>query len=123
MHISGVDDSKNEIEEWVELKLNSVLYSHYSSMTNFGDMIAFAQEMKKMLYAMVRGSQNASSILPHLPFRPNPEKRCVEVAARQLAHVGGVVECQPNCFHVKWEEALYQAFAANCKLENRKYSK
>ena len=68
---------------------------------------------------MVRGSQNTSKLLPHLPFWPNPEKRCVELAARQIPQMNGV-KCPPNCFHVKWEEALYHAFATDRKLRNTK---
>lgn len=121
MHIVGVDQNNDEIEKWVELKLNSVLYSHFSEddrSGSFWSLSQFSYEMKKMLFDMMRGSQNASEILPNLPFWPNPEKKCVELAARQILHMNGV-ECRPNCYHVKWEEALYQAFAADCKLVKR----
>ena len=120
MHIYGVDLNKNEIEKWVELKLNSAIYSHFGYPNFFWDMMMLSEEIRQMLYDLVRGSQNASAVIPHLPFWSNSEKRCVELAARQIAHRNGTVECQPNCFHVRWEEALYQAFAANCKLVKRK---
>ena len=118
MHILGAFDVDNDdIEQWVELKLNSVLYSHFSTMTEFGDMEDFSDKIRTYLYDTMRGSQNGKSeIQPYLPFRRNPEKRCVEYSARQILQRNGTITCQPNCFHVKWEEAIYQAFALNGKF-------
>ena len=124
MHMLGTYDDENNIEQWVELKLNSVLYSHFSTMTEFREMVwashrmeSFSNEIKTLLYDTVRGSRNATSeVQPYLPFWPNPEKGCVEYASRQTLHGDGTISCQPKCFHVKWEEAIYQAFLSNGKF-------
>ena len=118
-HIFGVDEKGNDIEEWAELKMKSVMYSHFSNTTLLEPAVTLSFEIRQLLYDMVRGSQNTSKLLPHLPFWPNPEKRCVELAARQIPQMNGV-KCPPNCFHVKWEEALYHAFATDRKLRNKK---
>ena len=116
MHILGAYDTDNDIEHWVELKLNSILYSHFSTMNEFGDMESVSYKIRTLLYDTVRGSQNATNeIQPYLPFWPNPEKGCVEYAAR-WNQVQSRVPCQPKCFHVKWEEAIYQAFVSNGKF-------
>ena len=122
MHILGATysddiDDIDDIEQWVEKKLNSVLYSHFSTMTEFGDMNIFSYNFKTLLYYTMRGSLNATSeIQPYLPFWPNQEKGCVEYASRQTIHEDGTISCQPKCFHVKWEEAIYQAFLSNGKF-------
>ena len=117
IHMLGAYGGGNDIEQWVELKLNSVLYSHFSTMTEFGDMESFLYNIKTSLYDTVRGSQNATSeVQPYLPFWPNPEKGCVEYASRQTSQGDGTISCQPKCFHVKWEEAIYHAFLSNGKF-------
>ena len=75
--------------------------------------------MKKMLFGMMRGSQNASELVPNLPYWLNPEKRCVESAARMKIYPNQTIGCRPNCFPVKWEHTFHQAFVADGKLVKR----
>lgn len=107
-----------ELKKHVEKHLNSVLFSHINITSYTGDnslqsLDLFSQKMREMLYGMMRGSQNASELVPNLPFWLNPEKRCVESATKSKNYINGTFN---QHFPVKWEDALHQAFVANCKL-------
>ena len=111
---------KAHFEKKVQDALNSNLFSNFKfnpEETPLHSLALFEQKMRKMLFGMFRGTQNASELLPNLPFWLNSEKRCVEPAIKMKMYPNQTLECWPNCMPVKWEDALLKAFAFNSKSE------
>ena len=118
------DTFGKEFDRGMEDKLNSILFSHFNITSNPGEtslqsLGQFRHTMRGMLFGMMRGRQNASELVPNMPFWLNSEKRCVESAAKILIHFNQTKECRPNCLPVKWEDTLFKAFMADCKLVKR----
>ena len=121
-----IDNSHGEFgyvfEKAVQNALNSNLFSNFKfnpGETPLHSLVLFEQKMSKMLYGTMRGTQNASELLPYLPFWLNSEKRCVESAVNVMLLPNQKLECWPNCRSVKWEDALVKAFVFNCKSVNK----
>ena len=122
MHIDTHGEFGFKFEKAVQDYLNSNLFSNFKSNpgeTPLHSLAMFEQKMRKMLFGMMRGTQNASELLPNLPFWLNSEKRCVESGAKVKMYPNETLECWPNCRPVKWEDALLKAFAFNSKSENK----
>ena len=118
MHIDTSDGEFGyNFEKEIQDALNSNLFSNFKfnpGETPLHSLALFEQKMRMMLFRMMAGTQDASELLPNLPFWLNSEKRCVESAYK--VKITEKLECFPNCRPVKWEDALMKAFVFNGKL-------
>ena len=64
----------------------------------------------------MRGSHNATELVPILPFWLNSEKICVESNSRVIYYLNQTMDCR-QCSPVPWENTLTREFLDNGKLE------
>ena len=116
LHVDKSHFFGKNFDKIIKTALNSNLFATTLFPGDFFISLGlFRQIMRNMLFGMMRGSQNASELVPLLPFWLNSEKRCVEVNAKVYIFPNNTKACKPDCSPVKWENTLHEAFVNDCE--------